>query len=111
MIVLHGFVDTVENRSYKAGDEFIVGPNTTKERIASLASYDNAASKPLIGFPVEAVKVEQPSEEVETEEVETEEVENEEEMTVAEIKELLTERGIEFKARATKAELIELLGE
>lgn len=41
-----------------------------------------------------------------TEEVEEE---NQEDLTVAEIKEKLDEAGIEYKAKATKSELLELL--
>lgn len=48
------------------------------------------------------------NEEVETEIQEAEE-ENKEDLTVAEIKEKLDEAGIEYKAKATKSELLELL--
>lgn len=51
------------------------------------------------------VKEEAPEDEVD-EEVETE---IQEDLTVAEIKEKLDEAGIEYKAKATKSELLELL--
>lgn len=58
-------------------------------------------------------EVETPEDEEVTEEVDTEiqedEEENQEDLTVAEIKEKLDEAGIEYKAKATKSELLELL--
>jgi len=46
--VLVSFIDGVENRSYAAGDTFIVGPNTDKERLSALTSDNNNLQQPLI---------------------------------------------------------------
>ena len=46
--VLVSFIDGVENRSYAAGDTFIVGPNTDKKRIEELKSADNSLQQPII---------------------------------------------------------------
>lgn len=61
---------------------------------------------------VKEIKEDAPEDEVETPEDEVdEEVETEiqEDLTVAEIKKKLDEAGIEYKAKATKNELLELL--
>ena len=62
---------------------------------------------------VKETKEDAPEDEDKTQEDEefTEEVEeeNQEDLTVAEIKEKLDEAGIEYKANATKSELLELL--
>lgn len=52
--VLVSFIDGVEKRSYAAGDTFIVGPDTDKERIIALTSENNSLHQPLI------VEVEEP---------------------------------------------------
>lgn len=46
--VLTSFIDGVENRAYKAGDTFIVGPSTDKQRIEDLKSAKNNLQQPLI---------------------------------------------------------------
>ena len=46
--VLVSFIDGVENRRYAAGDTFIVGPNTSKQRIEGLISANNSLQQPLI---------------------------------------------------------------
>lgn len=61
---------------------------------------------------VKEIKEDAPEDEVETSEDEVDEEveeENQEDLTVAEIKEKLDEAGIEYKAKATKSELLELL--
>lgn len=55
--VIYGFIDGVEKRNYKEGDEFIVGPNTDEKRIAKLSGYTNSILRPLIQ-KVEDVAVE-----------------------------------------------------
>lgn len=59
----------------------------------------------LVNGFVEEVKEDAPEDEA-NEEVETE---IQEDLTVAEIKEKLDEAGIEYKAKSTKSELLELL--
>lgn len=118
--VLYGFVDSVEGRDYKAGDEFIVGEKTNEARLTSLLSFDNNLRQPLIakveveqtevleGEKPEILEGEQP-EIVEGESSETHEPL--ESLTIAELKDMAQERGLEFKVKSTKSELIAMLRE
>ena len=92
--VLYGFIDSVENRNYKEGDEFIVGVKTDKARLRVLMGYDNNLHRPLI------LEVEQPKQH---------EPKALDEFTVAELKEMAQERGLDFKVKSTKSELIAML--
>lgn len=98
------FYDLREDCYRNVGDIFEV----SQDRFEELNEIVN-------GF-VEEVKEDAPedkedkevNEEVETEIQEAEE-ENQKDLTVAEIKEKLDEAGIEYNAKATKSELLELL--
>lgn len=97
------FYDLREDTYRNVGDEFEV----SKSRFDELNELVN-------GFveEVKEIKEDAPEDEDKTQEDEevTEEVEeNQEDLTVAEIKEKLDEAGIEYKAKATKSELLELL--
>lgn len=96
--VLQGFIDAKEDKNYRAGDEFIVGAKTNEARLEALLTTNNAINKPLIAEVDEA-------EFVDSEPVALED------LTVADLKELATEKGLEFKSKVTKAELVELLKE
>lgn len=102
------FYDLREDTYRNVGDEFEV----SKARFDELNELVN-------GF-VEEVKEDAPEDEAETSEdkvvseeadaeIQEAEEENQEDLTVAEIKEKLDEAGIEYKAKATKSELLELL--
>lgn len=115
--VIYGFIDSVENKNYKAGDEFVVGEKTDAKRIASLMGYTNNISRPLIE-EVKEVAVEEPQadpieepteEEKPQEEPQPEESKPLDQHTIEELKEIATANGLEFKARATKSELIALI--
>jgi len=56
--VVTGFIDIVESKGYKAGDEFVVGPKTDDKRLALLSSANNNLGKTLI------VMIDEPAEEV-----------------------------------------------
>lgn len=118
--VVYGFIDSVEKRDYKTGDAFVVGPKTDDKRIRSLSGYDNAIGRPLIVeiedeplAPVEIEPVDEPQAPAEVEIVEEitpiEDVKPLSEWTIAELKEVATARGIEFKVKSTKSELIAML--
>lgn len=87
--VIHGFIDTVEDRNYKAGDTFVVGKKTDEKRLALLAGSDNNLNRPLI----EQVEDERPLDK----------------LTVDELKAAATEKGLEFDSKIKKADLIELI--
>ena len=95
------FYDLKDDTYRKVGDKFEV----------SKARFDEL-NELVAGFieEVKEIKEDAAADEVETPEV-NEEVETEiqEDLTVAEIKEKLDEAGIEYKAKATKSELLELL--
>lgn len=98
------FYDLREDCYRNVGDVFEV----SQDRFNELNELVN-------GFveEVKEIKEDAPENEDKTQEDEevTEEVEeeNQEDLTVAEIKEKLDEAGIEYKAKATKSELLELL--
>lgn len=91
------FYDLREDCYRNEGDIFEV----SQDRFAELNKLVN-------GFVEEfkEIKEEDPEDEAGTSE---DEEENQEDLTVTEIKEKLDEEGIEYKAKATKSELLELL--
>jgi hypothetical protein len=100
--VLYGFIDTVEEIGYRAGDTFNVGVKTSVERINSLLSAENAIGRPLIEEVEDEPEKEEPTEEVVT---------NLNEQTIPELKAIADAKGIEYDLKIKKAELIALLGE
>jgi len=46
--VIYSFIDQVEGKRYKKGDNFIEGSKTDKKRIKSLCTKENLQGRPLI---------------------------------------------------------------
>lgn len=94
------FYDLREDCYRNVGDVF----EASQDRFEELNELVN-------GFveEVKEIKEDAPENEDKTREDEEVEEENQEDLTVAEIKEKLDEAGIEYKAKATKSELLELL--
>ena len=105
------FYDLKEDCYRNVGDIFEV----SQDRFDELNELVNGFVEEVKEIKENAPKVEAetPENKVVSEEVEAEiqesEEENQEDLTVAEIKEKLDEAGIEYKAKATKSELLELL--
>ena len=87
--VIHGFIDTVEDRNYKAGDTFVVGKKTDEKRLALLAGSGNNLNRPLI----EKVDEDKPIDK----------------LTIDELKTIAANKGLEFDTKIKKADLIELI--
>lgn len=87
--VIHGFIDSVEDRNYKAGDTFVVGKKTDEKRIAVLSGSDNNLNRPLI----EKVDEDKPLDK----------------LTIDELKTIAANKGLEFDAKIKKADLIALI--
>lgn len=115
--VVYGFIDVVENRNYNAGDPFVGGPKTDDKRIGLLSGYDNNLGRPLIEKEDELQEkgeideeLVEKSQEVSEEEITAiEDIKPLSEWTLAELKEAATARGLEFKVKSTKSELIAML--
>jgi T4 recombination endonuclease VII, dimerisation. len=90
------FNDLQDNRhEYKVGDTFPrEGVEPSEERLKELSSAENKRGKVLIELVGE-----------------TENKEDDTELTVADMKAQLDERGIEYKKNAKKEDLLALLGE
>lgn len=94
--VLYGFIDSVEKKNYREGDEFVVGPKTTETRLRDLMGPRNGLRRPLIAEVADEAQEVDPAPELA-------------DKTVAELKTMAEEKGLEVKAKATKAELIAAL--
>lgn len=93
-VVIKSFTDLEDNRHVYEGGDFYprAGAELDEARAEALASEDNAQKKPLI---VEVLVKKEPKLE---------------DLTVDELKAKLDDQKVEYKAKATKKELIALLG-
>lgn len=106
--VIRAFFDVQDGEyGYHVGDVFPrEGYAPSQERLDSLLSANNAGHQPFI------VEVDENVEEVNAEVTEaTQEVTDLKDLTNPELAKLAEEKGLEAPKKATKAQLLELLGE
>lgn len=104
------FYDLREDTYRNVGDEFEVSKSRFDELNELVNGFVEEVKEIKEDAPEDEDKTQEDEDKTQEDEEVTEEVEeNQEDLTVAEIKEKLDEAGIEYKAKATKSELLELL--